>query len=160
MFVPCTVALCACNNTKSTKTYSTPKKITDYLYEITYDSYTWDDDAGTVSFDEAFGCSSVRNGNYFGRNFDYFYNDVPEFLIRVNKSDKVKHASIGLAMHEGLREGKVFTYDKQLEVVPNITLDGINDAGVICSCNVVMIEQGNDVSGTNPQGKPMHMQNS
>lgn len=136
------------------KMYTEVKHIAPYLHEITFDDYRYDSDFVTTESAEAFGCSSVRKGNYYGRNFDYVYNDTPEFVVRVkqNKS-KNRHASIGMATHFGLRETKLLNgdYDKQLELVPNITLDGINDAGVICSHNVVSMEPD---AGTTPETQP------
>lgn len=123
--------------------HSSVKHIAPYLHEITYDDYTYDKDFVTTESAEAFGCSSVRRGNFYGRNFDYVFNDTPEFIVRVKENKKKnRHASIGMATHFGLRETKLLNgdYKKQLELVPNITLDGINDAGVICSHNVVSME--------------------
>lgn len=119
------------------------KHLAPYLHEITYDDYTFDENEETTKEAEAFGCSSVRNGNFYGRNFDYVFNDTPEFVVRVNANKaKNRHASIGVATHFGLRENKLLAgeYDKQLDLIPNLTLDGINDAGVICSHNVVSME--------------------
>lgn len=126
--------------------HSSVKHIAPYLHEITYDDYTYDKDFITTQSAEAFGCSSVRRGNFYGRNFDYVFNDTPEFIVRVKENKKKnRHASIGMATHFGLRETKLLNgdYKKQLELVPNITLDGINDAGVICSHNVVSMEPDN-----------------
>lgn len=138
--------------------YSNFKKIAPYLYEITYNDYTKDDYLETINDQEAFGCSSVRNGNFYGRNFDYIFNEVPEFIVKV-KATKTRHASIGIANHMGLRESKIDidSYDKQLELIPNATLDGINDSGVICSINVVPLEDVEPVTGTNPNGENLHM---
>ncbi len=125
------------------KMYSDIKHLTPYLHEMTFDDYEYDSKFITTKDAEAFGCSSVRNGNFYGRNFDYVFNDTPEFVVRVkaNKAKK-RHESIGIAIHFGLRENKLLQneYDEQLKLIPNITLDGINDAGVICSHNVVSME--------------------
>ncbi|MBQ0045822.1 MAG: hypothetical protein KBS35_02945 [Mycoplasma sp.] len=140
--------------------HSSVKHIAPYLHEITYDDYTYDKDFVTTESAEAFGCSSVRNGNFYGRNFDYVFNDTPEFVVRVKANKKKnRHASIGIATHFGLRESKLLKgeYKKQLELVPNITLDGINDAGVICSHNVVSMEPGEIGEGTNPGAEKLHM---
>ena len=133
--------------------YSTVKHIAPYLHEITYDDYRYDEDEETTKGAEAFGCSSVRNGDFYGRNFDYIFNDTPEFVVRV-KAKKNRHASIGIATHFGLREKKLLKgeYKKQLELVPNLTLDGINDAGVICSHNVVSMEA--KTAGVTPETNP------
>ena len=135
--------------------YSTVKHIAPYLHEITYKDYRYDENWETIKEAEPFGCSSVRNGNFYGRNFDYVFNDTPEFIVRV-KADKKKHRheSIAVATHFGLRENKLLDgkYDEDLELIPNLTMDGINDAGVICSCNVVSMEP--NVDGITPETKP------
>lgn len=123
--------------------HSRVKHLTPYLHEITYDDYIYDENEETTKEAEAFGCSSVRNGNFYGRNFDYVFNDTPEFIVRVKANkEKNRHASIGVATHFGLRENKLLRneYDRQLDLIPNLTLDGINDCGLVCSHNVVSME--------------------
>lgn len=130
----------------SSSMYSNVKTIAPFLHEITYDDYREDTDYETIKEAEAFGCSSVRCGNYYGRNFDYVYNDTPEFIVHVKANEKKsRHASLAVSTHFGLREDKMLKgkYDKQLELIPNLTMDGINDAGVICSSNVVSMESDN-----------------
>lgn len=145
------------SNLKPKKIYSNPKKIATYLYEITYSDYRKDVNADTHNTMDAFGCSSVRNGDFYGRNFDYIFNDTPEFIVHMQASEN-RHASIGVATHYGLRENLMEqnAYDEQLEIVPNLTLDGINDAGVIASINVVPgKEDVGELTGTNPSGEDL-----
>lgn len=140
------------------KIYTQPSAIAPYLYEMTFTDYTVDTEDATHNAMEAFGCSSVRNGNYYGRNFDYIFNDTPEFVVHV-KAKEGRHASMGVATHYGLRETNLLRgeYDKQLELIPNLTLDGINDAGVIASINVVPGEEdAGKLTGTNPDGEPLN----
>lgn len=147
--------------------YHDLKHIAPYLHEIVYDDYRKDTEYETTKEAEAFGCSSVRCGDYYGRNFDYVYNDTPEFVVRVKANEKLqRHESIGIATHFGLREKKLLNgqYHKQLELVPNLTLDGINDAGVICSTNVVSMEPNQvEIAGqkvipeTNPGKEDLHV---
>lgn len=139
------------------KIYTSPRKIAPYLYEITYSNYREDVNADTHNTMDAFGCSSVRNGNFYGRNFDYIFNDTPEFIVHMAASEN-RHASLGVATHYGLRENLMEqnAYDEQLEIVPNLTLDGINDAGVIASINVVPgKEDVGELTGTNPNGEDL-----
>lgn len=146
------------DNSSISSMYSTPKKIADYLWQIDYTDYTEDKEGITHKFTEAFGCSSVKNGNFYGRNFDFIFNDTPEFAIRMSAKDG-RHASIGVATHYGLREVQMEEgrYNKQLELIPNLTLDGINDAGVIASINVVPGEPDvAPLTGTNPDGEPLN----
>ena len=146
------------NNKTAAKMYSEPVKLANYLHEMTFDDYRDDKDWATIKDDKAFGCSSVRNGNFYGRNFDFIFNDTPTFVVHT-KAKEGRHASVGVAIHFGLREKDLIDgkYDKQLELIPNLTLDGINDAGVICSHNVVAMADVEEVTGTNPNGKDLHM---
>ncbi|MCQ3907891.1 MAG: carcinine hydrolase/isopenicillin-N N-acyltransferase family protein [Mycoplasmoidaceae bacterium] len=145
--------------------YSNVIHIAPYLHEITYDDYREDTKYETIDEAEAFGCSSARNGNFYGRNFDYIYNDTPEFIVHVKANEeKKRHASLAVATHFGLRENKMLqgSYHKQLELIPNLTMDGINDHGVICSANVVSLEPKHDdiipeTSPDNPNAKNVHM---
>lgn len=133
-------------------------KLNKYLYEITYNDYKYDTNLETITNVEDFGCSSVKNGNYYGRNFDFIYNDVPEFIVRVN-ANKNRHASIGVTNVSSIKSYDNLTENqpKILELLPNFTLDGINDNGVICSINVVPKEDVIPVTGTNPNGENLHM---
>lgn len=138
--------------------FTTPKQIAPYLYEITYSNYRVDENETTMNAMEAFGCSSVRNGNFYGRNFDYIFNDSPEFVVHTTASEN-RHASVGVAAHFGLREAgmKKGEYIEQLALIPNFTLDGINDAGVIASINVVPGEEDvTELTGTNPDAEDLH----
>ncbi len=150
MIAPITMASCG-----ATKMYKYVKKLTDYLHLMIYDDYREDTDYETIKEAEPFGCSSVRNGNFYGRNFDYVYNDTPEFVVRV-KANKAtgRHESIAISTHFGLREDKLNAgaYDKSLELIPNLTMDGINDCGVICSSNVVSMEP--NIEGVIPETHP------
>lgn len=162
--ITCGVAflLCRIDWGSGNALYKTPKKIADYLYSIEYNDYREDPDLEASSKLEAFGCSSVHNGNYYGRNFDYIFNDTPEFVVKVNEKDG-RHASIGVAMHSGLREAQMSKgeYNKQLEIIPNFTLDGINDVGVIASINVVPGKDDmGEFTGTNPGAESLHVEHA
>ena len=94
ILIACTViafALTGCNK----KTEVT--KVTDYLYEYEADGYGTEapvlPDNGLA---EIF-CSSVRNGNFYGRNLDFKINEICEFVVRTRATAERKHASIGVA---------------------------------------------------------------
>ena len=82
-------------------------------------------------------CTSCRTGDLIGRNFDWAYDDVDEYIIRV-PADKAtgRHASLGV--------GSAFfpPFYQQIigmeDILPVLTMDGINDAGVAINVNVVM----------------------
>lgn len=149
------ITLTGCKNKKDSYEI---KKVDDYLYEITYDDYTYDKNLETVTNVEEFGCSSVKNGNYYGRNFDFIYNDVPEFVVKVNKT-KTRHASIGVTTLSGIHKDDdiISKHIDKLDLLPTFTLDGINDSGVICSDNVVPKKDVKPITGTNPKGEDLHI---
>lgn len=143
---------------KNNKMYYGLKKVSPYLYEISYNDYRYDTNLETLTNVEDFACSSVRNGNYYGRNFDFIFNDVPEFVVKV-KAKEGRHASIGIAMLSSIHENDDIEseYIEKLELLPNAMLDGINDSGVICSDNVVPREDVSEITGTNPNGEDLHI---
>ena len=82
-------------------------------------------------------CTSCRTGDLIGRNFDWAYDDVDEYIIRVPADPATgRHASLGV--------GSAFfpTFLQQIigmeDILPVLTMDGINDAGVAINVNVVM----------------------
>lgn len=80
-------------------------------------------------------CTSCRTGNLIGRNFDWTYDDVDEFIIRVPAASG-RHASIGVA------SAFFPTFLQELigvdDIIPMLTMDGINDQGVAINVNVVV----------------------
>ena len=157
------IALVGCNN--NDPELNKVKKIADYLYEYTAGDY------GTQAPDyvlqdgkgrtPAFGCSAVRNGNYYGRNLDFDINEICEFIITTPKNE-TRHASIGVA------NSLFYTIDSEmikgtlpdsiLNYIPWLTMDGINDAGLVCNINVVNMAdiKGNEHIHTN-EGAPKIM---
>lgn len=122
-------------------------KITDYLFEVTYDDYS----DGFTAAQEYYvkynvklgGCSSVQNGIYRGRNYDWTYDEEPEFVIRVPANDSGRHASIGVAATTAITAADVEggEYFDVYRFLPYVTLDGINDAGLTVNINVVGYEE-------------------
>ena len=91
-----------------------------------------------------FACSSIRKGNFWGRNFDWYYNNDVDFVVRV-PAIFGRHSSI--AVSGGMKEmSKYFVesgkYSTMYKIVPFNILDGINDAGVFCNNNVVPRDKG------------------
>ena len=132
-------------------------KVDDYLYEINFKDYRYDEKLETVQGVDDFACSSVKNGNFYGRNFDFIFNDVVEFVTRVDASED-RHASIGVLNNANytVNDDLMSKYNKDLEIIPNNTLDGINDAGVIASINVVPKSDTLPITGTNPEGEDLN----
>ncbi|MCQ2794415.1 MAG: linear amide C-N hydrolase [Bacilli bacterium] len=147
----------------------------DYLYDVTYNNYNWDDVTDWMngshhhSLNQAgFGCSSIHLGNFYGRSFDFCVTDMCEFLVRTNRENG-HYASIGISIadcktNEELVKAKKFD-DK---MIPFAMVDGINENGVVCNTNVVPAkdlephEEDTDrhyhTRGTNPGKKDLFYQ--
>lgn len=132
-------------------------KVQDYLYEITYNSLDWEYGKSFMKkqyTDNSGGCSSVRKGNFYGRNYDWSYDECAYFVIRVNKSKSTKYSSIGMTGGSFAELTKDFVesgvYSDLYRVLPFITVDGINECGVVISSNVVPAGDMGLTTGTTP----------
>lgn len=130
-------------------------KIEDYLYSIDFDNYSYEYGMNTLNkmYDiKLGGCSAVKNGNYFGRNYDWYYDENAEFIINVPKKEN-RHASVGVSY--GLLKNDEIdknSYKEEYELLPFLTMDGVNDAGVAVTINVVTTGDRGYTTGTNPDG--------
>lgn len=128
-----TALLCSCKSE-----LPQPVKLADYLFEVTLDDYS--DEAPNHLVDQAtseFNCSAVRNGNYYGRNLDFFISEISEIVLKTTAKEG-RHATIGVTrcMHMTDAEIEAGMTAEQLSVLPWGTFDGINDAGLFCNMNV------------------------
>ncbi|MCQ2794559.1 MAG: carcinine hydrolase/isopenicillin-N N-acyltransferase family protein [Bacilli bacterium] len=142
--------------------YKDFKQLAPYFHTITYSDY--EDDfyhETTERITKGFGCSILRKGDLFGRNYDYYYTDMPSFLVKM-KRNRWHFKSIGIANHVGLTEEETLKYEADtsaidihsIAIIPNFTRDGINEKGVACAINIVSLEDiGGLPTSTNP-GKP------
>lgn len=130
------------------------QKIQDFLFYIEFSD--WDYDKAVEYFNKQYPaqgqCSSVRNGRYYGRNFDWFYDNSASFVVR-SKATKGRHASIGISggsplLTKDIAESGV--WNDYYDLIPFITVDGINDCGVACNTNVVPTGDKGNTTGTNP----------
>lgn len=125
----------------------------EYLYEIRYDDldYPFADnfyrstkpsEYGT-SVMKPFACSSIRSGNFYGRNFDFYYNFDCDFIVRTSKK-KGRNATIGVGHYFG-KLTKDFVesgeYDDAYKILPFMLVDGINEYGLFVNINVVTLEK-------------------
>lgn len=130
--------------------------IQDYLYSITFTNIDWE--FGNAFLKERYtnsigSCSSVRKGNYYGRNYDWYYDETAYFIIRVAKSKDVKYSSVGMTGgFPSLTDAFVKSggYSEIYKVLPFITLDGINEKGVVANINVVPTGDMGITTGTVP----------
>lgn len=134
-----------------TPKYIGKQKVEDYLYEIYYGfldypyalDYFQTDYDGVVSG----GCSALRNGNYFGRNFDWKYDKEVQLIVQTPSTVDGRHAVIGIS---GIIPGVTSSSIDQDEIevgtremfrlVPFFLLDGINDKGLFCTHNLVPLD--------------------
>lgn len=126
-------------------------KICSYLYEITIDDYDWSMYQELMKDYKLDGaCSGLRYENWFGRNYDWFYDNSATFILRVPAKNG-RHQSIGLSTYKTITDSIADSNEGNYayQSLPFHTLDGINDAGVVCSINVVPMDKGL-TTGTNP----------
>jgi len=130
-----------CGSAAQAASYTAPQKLDKYLYYMEYTDYVPDLTTGE-KVKTGFACSAVRNGNFYGRNLDLDYADVPEFVIKVaGDESKGRYASIGMAAILTLKSGEVDNVSEaDLQAMPNMTFDGINENGVAMNSNVVPAE--------------------
>lgn len=119
-----------------------PSKVADYLFEITVNDYRQDaPNEVTGAATREFGCSAVRNGNFYGRNLDFFISEASEFIVHTTATE-TRHATLGVARLFQMTDEEIAAglTKEQIDLIPWGTLDGINDAGLICNMNVVPAE--------------------
>lgn len=134
-------------------TYSDKSEVEPYLYTIDYGNIDYEyasnyfESDAPVSFG---GCSAVRKGNLFGRNFDWVYNNQVQFVVSTPRSRR-RHAVIGVAgIVPGIEQSNVGEDEilvdgfRMFKLVPFHLLDGINDAGLFCTHNIVPLDYKDD----------------
>lgn len=129
------------------KPFSVLNFIKNYFYEIEYEdidyeyAYKYFKEKQPIVNDF---CSSVRNGNWYGRNLDWTYDENAEFLVRT-PNIKNRYATIGFASGiSGLTNEivKSKSYNDLYKIVPFMLADGINEHGVVANTNVVPLDKG------------------
>lgn len=139
----------------ATSSHDKPVRVAPWLYEITFDQY--DTRAienyyrSTSTLYLGGGCSVVRNGDFVGRNLDFYYVDMAEFVLRVPAAPG-RYASIGVAscmLDITDRVAQEETDSPLFDLLPYLTVDGINECGVYCSINMVPHDCGTTL-GTRP----------
>lgn len=133
------------------------RRYTDLLHRVRYTAldYSFAQDYFKTHYSPIVGgCSVVRKGNKIARNLDWYYDNEVEFIIETDAS-LGRHASKGIAATiAGLTKDvvKMGIRGDMARVLPFRMTDGMNDAGVYASVNVV---SGNatrsiDDAGTTP----------
>jgi len=139
------------------------QKVDQYLYLVEYSDYDFEKLAkfadrllyGKKKMPSAPACSAIRCDSLFGRNFDWYYDEMPEFVM-YTKAKEGRYASLGVASPISILKDKQVNglWGKFiLGKLPAFTVDGINEKGVACCINVVPQCDCGATVGTNP-GKP------
>lgn len=145
------------------KYYEETKKKHIYLYDIDFDDIDYDyaykhfndmynhpefiptsdnenaSEPFKLILPKGVACSSVRNGNFYGRSFDWFYDNSVAFIVRT-PSRNHRYASVSISNSiPGLMAEDVENRSNKLgfKTIPFYTLDGINEKGLVCNTNVV-----------------------
>ena len=130
--------------------HSEIRKVSELLYEVTWSDYS--SEAPNDSFDAITGdmaCSSVRNGDFVGRNFDFFMNQCPTFVIRTTGKEG-RYATIGVGRLAGINAAMVeagLPQDKA-ELLPWALMDGMNEKGLCVNSNVLSKSDWGDTPHT------------
>lgn len=125
------------------------------LYEVTYDEYSSEipDSSASVEMSGDMACSSVRNGGFVGRNFDYFMNQCPTFVIRTTAKEN-RYATIGVGSLAKITSKTVESGlpEEKLDLLPWFLHDGMNEKGLVVNSNVVCKADWGEIphTGTNP----------
>jgi len=127
--------------------YGELKRHSDALYELEvkkYDYLPMQKALNSLRFVAKWAaCSGCRNGNFHGRNFDWLDDDTVEYVLRTprayDKDGKLRHATIGIASPIDIGLGIPAKPESPDEwgILPFMTMDGINDAGLVAQINVV-----------------------
>lgn len=137
-------------------------KVADWLYEVEYDFSDYDyaykylkERYGEI--EPNFACSAVYKNGLFGKNYDWLYSDIVDFVVHSSGNG---YKSIGVAggipqLTKDFVESK--EYDAIYKMVPFLINEGVNEYGVFVGLNVVPTndtKQGEPFStittGTNP----------
>lgn len=129
--------------------YYNKHKIEDYLYEITYGNIDYE--YAKEHFIPSYGgCSAIRSGNFFGRNFDWLYNKQVQFVVHTPTSAN-RFGVLGVSgIIPGVDSTNVDDEDiiiddiDRFKLVPFYLLDGINEKGLFCTHNIVPLDNEDD----------------
>lgn len=156
------LGFCACRR-NTDKDYALEGTTQRYTAQVTWNPEDYDFEEGNAYYLQHFaemlnkdgkagGCSSWRNGDFHGRNLDWYQANYGCLIIKMPRGGKVKHASVALLNSSStvtqyfIEEGKISGIYKK--VLPCAVVDGINDAGVAVNINIVPHAPGSKFNET------------
>lgn len=129
--------------------YTSLTDVAEYLFEAQYDTLDYANAyqhfKGTYPVVLA-GCTSVRCGDVFARNFDWQYSESADFVVHTPRKNGL-NATLGVASTiSGLDNAfvKSRAYSESYALVPFFLVDGINEHGLAISTHVAPNEKGNN----------------
>lgn len=142
------------------KDHEKVKKVAPYLYKTKYNELDYDFSAEYFEkYRPTIGaCSSVSKGELFGRNFDWNYDERCMMVIKTS-ADNDRHATLCVAIAPVELTAEMIEKNVEndlFKIVPFLTVDGINDAGLICEINVVSTGDKGLTTGTNQDGEDLY----
>lgn len=128
-------------------------RVRDYLYTIEFTADQVDYSQAEAAESTGIGaCSGIRNGKFYGRCYDWYYDESCTFVVNT-KAGQNRFASVGIsASVPNLTEEFVKTgeWNESYKKVPFYLTDGINEKGLTCSINVVPTGDWGETTGTHP----------
>lgn len=136
--------------------YTEPVKLSPLLYQMTYTQYyperVLEFFYNLNAMSAGAACSAVRNGNFVGRNLDFFYDKTAEFVVLIPPAAG-RYASINVCScnpdmtSKEMEKGR---YTPFYETIPYLAVDGMNEKGLYASINMVPTGDAGYTTGTNP----------
>lgn len=128
--------------------YDEVKKL-DYEYAIEY----MKENQQPESEISGGGCSSVRIGDFYGRNFDWFYSKEASVVVRTENTIGVA-GGMSFCTDDSMSQIKegMSQNDRRLRLIPFFLLDGVNKKGLFINNNIVHRETS---KGTNRFSTPL-----
>lgn len=126
--------------------YSDKQKVEDFLYEIQYGNIDYNYAKQYFIDTQLGGCSAIRNGNWFGRNFDWLYNNDIQFVVHtptsLNRFGVLGVSGIipGITKDTVDQDNIIIDGIDMFKLLPFYLLDGINEKGLFCTHNVVPLD--------------------
>ena len=112
------------------------------------------------------GCSAVTNGNFLGRNLDYFRSNHPIFVVWADRGENTAaymgvtaspQMMLNVAAEHRIGKPDIAALEKNadlLKSLPADLMDGVNEHGVACEINMIDAQDSNITdAGTNPGAK-------
>lgn len=130
--------------------YKFIRKVQPFLYSVSYDALDYEKAYRYFEKDADIptpgACSAVRKGKLYGRNFDWYYSNQAEFIVRTS-GDSSHFETLGIAGgFSKLTDEYVSkeTVDDLYYILPFQLQDGINSQGLVMSINVVPADKGHN----------------